>query len=53
MTPRFTFLTVGLVASLTALPALAETSPKSGSHDARVTYATYQEGQVYRITTRL
>ena len=53
MTRRFTFLTAGLVASLAALPALAETAPKSGSHDARVTYATYQEGQVYRITTRL
>ncbi|MEH7830508.1 TrbG/VirB9 family P-type conjugative transfer protein [Gemmobacter denitrificans] len=53
MTPRFTILTAGLVASLTALPTLAETAPKSGSHDARVTYATYQEGQVYRITTRL
>ena len=38
---------------LTALPALAETAPKPGSHDARVTYATYQEGQVYRINTRL
>jgi type IV secretion system protein VirB9 len=32
---------------------LAETAPKPGSHDARVTYATYQEGQVYRINTRL
>jgi type IV secretion system protein VirB9 len=38
---------------MTALPALAETAPKPGSHDARVTYATYQEGQVYRINTRL
>lgn len=53
MTPRFTFLSAGFVASLAALPALGETAPKSGSHDARVTYATYQEGQVYRITTRL
>lgn len=33
--------------------AHAETAPRSGSHDPRVTYATYQEGQVYRITTKL
>ncbi len=44
---------VGLVAGMTALPAFAETAPRPGSHDARVTYATYQEGQVYRINTRL
>lgn len=31
----------------------AEVSPSPGSHDARVTYATYHEGQVYRIRTRL
>ncbi len=53
MIPRSTFHLAGLLASLTALPALAETAPKPGSHDARVTYATYQEGQVYRINTRL
>ena len=53
MTRRFIFITAGLLASLAALPAFAETAPKSGSHDARVTYATYQEGQVYRINTRL
>lgn len=43
----------GLLLAAAALPALAETAPKRGSLDARVTYATYQEGQVYRITTRL
>ena len=43
----------GLLLAATALPALAETAPKRGPLDARVTYATYQEGQVYRITTRL
>lgn len=53
MTPRFSIVMGSLFATLTALPALAETAPKSGSHDARVTYATYQEGQVYRIATRL
>lgn len=31
----------------------AEVAPSPGSHDARVTYATYHEGQVYRIRTRL
>jgi type IV secretion system protein VirB9 len=53
MIPRSSFLMAGLFASLAALPALSETAPKPGSHDARVTYATYQEGQVYRINTRL
>ena len=50
---RTHLFSVGLVAGLTALPAFAETAPKPGSHDARVTYATYQEGQVYRINSRL
>jgi type IV secretion system protein VirB9 len=53
MISRTHLFTVGLVAGMTALPAFAETAPKPGSHDARVTYATYQEGQVYRINTRL
>ena len=49
MTHPLTLPALGLLISMTALPALAETAPKPGSHDARVTYATYQEGQVYRI----
>jgi type IV secretion system protein VirB9 len=53
MTHPLTLPALGLLISITALPALAETAPKPGSHDARVTYATYQEGQVYRINTRL
>lgn len=53
MTGTFTLPVLCLIAGLTALPAFAETAPKAGSHDPRVTYATYQEGQVYRITTRL
>ena len=44
-------LAFGLAALVHA--AHAETAPRSGSHDPRVTYATYQEGQVYRITTKL
>lgn len=38
---------------LTALPVLAETIPVPGNKDRRVTYATFVEGQVYAITTRL
>lgn len=53
MTHPLTLPALGLLISMTALPGLAETAPKPGSHDARVTYATYQEGQVYRINTRL
>jgi len=53
MTHPLTLPALGLLISMTALPVLAETAPKPGSHDARVTYATYQEGQVYRINTRL
>lgn len=53
MIAQSTFISAAILACLTALPLNAETAPKSGSHDARVTYATYQEGQVYRITTRL
>jgi type IV secretion system protein VirB9 len=53
MTHPLTLPALGLLISITALPAFAETAPKPGSHDPRVTYATYQEGQVYRINTRL
>lgn len=53
MSHPLTLPALGLLISMTALPALAETAPKPGSHDPRVTYATYQEGQVYRINTRL
>ena len=53
MTHPLTLPVLGLLISMTALPAFSETAPKPGSHDARVTYATYQEGQVYRINTRL
>ena len=53
MKPHMTIAALGLLVSLTALPGYAETAPKAGSRDARVTYANYQEGQVYRITTRL
>ena len=53
MTHPMTLPALGLLISITTLPPLAETAPKPGSHDARVTYAAYQEGQVYRINTRL
>lgn len=42
-----------ILAGVTALPVFAETAPRAGNRDHRVTYATYQEGQVYTVTTRL
>lgn len=42
-----------LSASFPGAFVLAETAPKPGSRDGRVTYATWSEGQVFRITTRL
>lgn len=53
MNSRTKAVALGLILGMTSLPAFSETFPKPGSHDARVTYATYQEGQVYRINTRL
>ena len=53
MTRTFALPALCLITGLAALPAQSETAPKSGSFDPRVTYAKYQEGQVYRITTRL
>lgn len=49
---RLLAATVAL-ALLSALPGLAETVPLPGHKDRRVTYATFTEGQVYAITTRL
>ena len=47
-------LIAAVLAAMT-LPALAhaEMAPRSGSRDGRITYATYQEGQVYTVATRL
>lgn len=44
-----------LIALMVAVPIIApaETRARAGQHDARVTYATYQSGQVYKVTTRL
>lgn len=53
MSLRPSTFAAALLASVAALPVQAETAPQSGSHDPRVTYATYHEGQVYRIMTRL
>jgi len=41
------------IATLSPLPGFAETVPVPGNKDRRVTYATFVEGQVYAITTRL
>ncbi len=53
MTLRPIFPALGILVSLAASPTTAETAPKPGSRDARVTYASWSEGQVYRISTRL
>lgn len=44
-----------IIAALTlaALPVLAETTSKGGKFDPRVTYASYQPGQVYNVYTAL
>jgi type IV secretion system protein VirB9 len=47
----FTILAVALL--LLTEKSSAEVAPSPGSRDVRVTYATYHEGQVYRIRTRL
>ena len=44
-----------LVIGIALLPslAIAEAIPRSGPHDSRVRLATYQEGQVYRLSVSL
>lgn len=39
--------------SLASSPAPAETTSRAGRHDPRVTYATWQPGQVYKVYTQL
>lgn len=48
-----TLLSAALAAM--TLPALAhaEVAARSGGRDGRITYATYQEGQVYTVPTRI
>lgn len=48
---RSSILSLSLMAL--AMPALAESDPRSGPNDPRVRIATYQEGQVYRIRVSL
>ena len=47
-----TLLAAGILA-LAGAAALAETTPRPGSHDNRVRVATWTEGQVYRVVTTL
>ena len=42
-----------LIALTLPAAALAEARPRAGGNDSRVTYATFQEGQVYTIHTRV
>ncbi|AUQ60943.1 TrbG/VirB9 family P-type conjugative transfer protein [Phaeobacter inhibens] len=44
---------LSLALALVAGPALAEYTPRSGPNDSRVRLATYQEGQVYRLSVSL
>jgi len=42
-----------LIALTVPAAALAEARPRAGGNDSRVTYATFQEGQVYTVHTRV
>ena len=42
-----------LIPLFTASSALAEATPRRGTHDPRVRIATYQEGQVFRLNVSL
>ena len=42
-----------LIALTVPAAALAEARPRAGGNDSRLTYATFQEGQVYTIHTRV
>lgn len=44
---------IALFFGLAAEPTFAESIPRSGSHDRRVRIATYQDGQVYLLSTSL
>lgn len=48
-------ITMTAAVIMLALPAmaLAEALPRAGSHDSRVTYASFQDGQVYTVRTRV
>jgi type IV secretion system protein VirB9 len=48
-------ITIGALFASLSLPAaaLAEARPRAGGNDSRLTYATFQEGQVYTINTRV
>ncbi|WBU62212.1 TrbG/VirB9 family P-type conjugative transfer protein [Paracoccus albus] len=48
-----TVLAAGIFVLVASGMAIAETRPQAGNRDSRVTYATYQEGQVYTIHTRV
>lgn len=49
------FIHSALIACVLAVPATAwaDATPRAGSHDSRVTFANYTEGQVYNINTRV
>lgn len=49
------FISSAVLAAILAIPSqsLAEVRPKAGSRDSRITYATFQEGQVFQIQTKV
>lgn len=46
-------MTVAVFALALPTLAFAEAHPRAGNHDSRVTYALFQEGQVYTVRTRV
>lgn len=46
-------LMAGVIFLVGATIANAEATPRGGKFDRRITYINYQEGQVYRVNTRL
>lgn len=50
---KFGWMIAGAALALAPTLAAAETRPRAGAHDSRVTYSTFVEGQVYHIPTRV
>lgn len=50
---KITAIVTGAALALAPICASAETRPRPGAHDPRVTYATFVEGQVYNVQTRV
>lgn len=53
MISRLTPVAALMASAVIAGAANAETRPRAGAHDSRITYATYQSGQVYTVPTKV